>query len=194
MKGKAKVSEIPLYSNCESVFTISLDRKQRKHTNVPKAGMPSSLHPSIIPAFPPLFDVMNTTSGPHDVYTSLINFITSGRFPRSFESQSVYCVAGRLTPISVEIVGPNVFSWSEPIQMRYQSGLCRQLESAAPSPVPVQTRIPRLYILVVFETPANLSWRVQRWVGGLSTRDWVKSPWAPQMRQCDSELVPSLFR
>ena len=80
------------------------------------------------------------------------------------------------------IVGPNVFSWSEPIHIRNQFGLCqknisverrkreflngsflredgmrtwRHVDSAAPRPVPVQTRIPRLYKYDVFETPAN---------------------------------------
>ena len=32
---------------------------------------------------------------------------------------------------------------------------CMHVERAAPSPVPVQTRIPRLYSVDVFETPAN---------------------------------------
>jgi len=92
--------------------------------------------------------------------------------------------------MSPEIVGPKVFSWSEPdrrssfqhiekplrdtripIQIKYlyivnfdilrlvkltdQSGDCMQVDKAAPIPVPVQIRIPRLYSLDELETPAS---------------------------------------
>lgn len=91
--------------------------------------------------------------------------------------------------ISPEIVDPNVFSCSEPIQIRYlyvinenmrtphdQKFLpvwalckylrakslcvvigrtCRHVESAAPIPVPVHTRMPLRYSVEEFETPAN---------------------------------------
>lgn len=36
---------------------------------------------------------------------------------------------------------------------------CRHVESAAPRPVPVHTRIPRLYSVEVFDTPANYKTR-----------------------------------
>lgn len=48
--------------------------------------------------------------------------------------------------MSAEMVGPKVRSWSDPIQMKNQLGLCIHVESAAPMPVPVQMRIPRLNI------------------------------------------------
>jgi hypothetical protein len=57
--------------------------------------------------------------------------------------------------INPEIVGPKVFSWSLPIQIRNQFGLCMHVESAAPIPVPVHMRTPRLYRVDVLETPAN---------------------------------------
>ena len=46
--------------------------------------------------------------------------------------------------INPEIVGPNVFSWSLPIQIKNQLGLWIHVDSAAPIPVPVQIRTPRL--------------------------------------------------
>lgn len=69
------------------------------------------------------------------------------------------------------MVGPNVFSWSEPIQIRNlenyyycevslegrgtcQFGSWMQVDSAAPMPVPVQMRIPRLNIADACPTPA----------------------------------------
>jgi hypothetical protein len=87
-----------------------------------------------------------------------------------------------LSWMSFEMVGPNVFSWSEPIQIRYQSGLWMHVDRAAPRPVPVQMRMPRLYSVDVFETPANLSSRVQIFFGGSTTRLLVKSPCTPQIR------------
>jgi len=54
------------------------------------------------------------------------------------------------------MVGPNVRSWSEPIQMRNQSWLWMQVESAAPMPVPVQMRMPRLNMAEAWPTPASL--------------------------------------
>jgi hypothetical protein len=89
------------------------------------------------------------------LYASLTSFITSGRPPRARLSHRQSRSGPRLSWIRREIVGPNVFSWSDPIQMRYQSGDWRQVDSAAPSPVPVHMRIPRLYNVDVFETPAN---------------------------------------
>lgn len=41
------------------------------------------------------------------------------------------------------------------ITRTYQYGDWRHVERAAPIPVPVQIRIPRLYSVDVFETPAN---------------------------------------
>lgn len=41
----------------------------------------------------------------------------------------------------------------------YQYGDWRHVESAAPIPVPVQMRMPRLYRVDVFETPANYARR-----------------------------------
>lgn len=42
--------------------------------------------------------------------------------PLAFESQSVTREGSSFLWIRLEIVGPNVFSWSEPIQMRYLHG------------------------------------------------------------------------
>jgi hypothetical protein len=52
------------------------------------------------------------------------------------------------------MVGPKVFSWSEPIQIRNQFGDWMHVESAAPMPVPVQMRMPRLNIAEAWPTPA----------------------------------------
>ena len=52
------------------------------------------------------------------------------------------------------MVGPNVRSWSEPIQIRNQLGDWMQVESAAPMPVPVQMRIPRVNMADAWPTPA----------------------------------------
>lgn len=42
------------------------------------------------------------------------------------------------------------------------------MESAAPIPVPVQIRIPRLYRVDVFETPANCA-HVSMWAGNTAS-------------------------
>lgn len=72
--------------------------------------------------------------------------MVSGRPPRFFESHSIIRSGSMCLWMRPVIVGPNVFSWSEPIQMRNQSGLWMQVESAAPMPVPVQILMPRLNI------------------------------------------------
>jgi len=41
------------------------------------------------------------------------------------------------------------------VKLTDQSGDCMQVDKAAPIPVPVQIRIPRLYSLDEFETPAS---------------------------------------
>ncbi len=48
-----------------------------------KAGMPAALQPSMISLLPAQFEVMKTTSAPHESYASLTSFITSGRPPIS---------------------------------------------------------------------------------------------------------------
>lgn len=140
----------------------------------------------------------------HDLYTSLRIFIVSGRPPRALESQSSNRSGSTCRWMSPLMVGPNVFSWSEPVFARsHKVNLCRlntrrsaekcaftyrsrsrtctvgeavcqrynyaapvgrrahqfgdwmHVERAAPMPVPVQIRIPRLYRVEVFEMPAN---------------------------------------
>lgn len=139
----------------------------------------------------------------HDLYTSFRIFIVSGRPPRALESQSSNRSGSTCRWMSPLMVGPNVFSWSEPVFARsHKVNLCRlmrrsaekafprtdpdqepaqwgeavcqrynyaapvgrrahqfgdwmHVERAAPMPVPVQIRIPRLYRVEVFEMPAN---------------------------------------
>lgn len=43
------------------------------------------------------------------------------------------------------------------MEKAHQFGDCMHVDKAAPIPVPVQIRIPRLYNFDVFETPANYS-------------------------------------
>ena len=57
------------------------------------------------------------------------------------------------------MVGPKVRSWSDPIQMRNQLGDWMQVESAAPIPVPVQMRMPRVNMAEAWPTPAVLDVR-----------------------------------
>ena len=126
-------SEVPKRSLYRSQ-KISRSNTRYKRTN---AGIPSNLQPSIICRFPCRFDVINTTSAPHDWYASLISFITSGRppttkwcmqqsmqnnlsiIPRFLESHSVMRSGPKFRLMRDDMVGPNVFSWSEPIQIRY---------------------------------------------------------------------------
>lgn len=53
-----------------------------RKSRLTNAGMPASLQPSIISLFPWKLEVIKTTSAPHETYTSLINFIVSGRPPK----------------------------------------------------------------------------------------------------------------
>jgi hypothetical protein len=126
---------------------------QKSHS-VPKACSPSLRHPCIISSFPVAFDVMKTTSAPNRVHVSRSNAMVSGRPPRFFESQSIMRSGSMCFLIRFVMVGPKVFSWSDPIQMRNQSGDWMQVESAAPMPVPVQMRMPRLNMAEAWPTPA----------------------------------------
>ena len=94
------------------------------------------------------------TSAPKLSHTSLRSFTVSGRPPLFFESQRIIRSGSILLWISPVIVGPKVFSWSEPIQIRNQLGLWMQVDNAAPMPVPVQMRIPRLNMAEAWPTPA----------------------------------------
>lgn len=142
------VSQLSGTYEATSLFVAAKKRKKGKRNKEEirrtKAGMPACLHPSISSALPWKFDVMKTTSALKLLYASFTSFSVSGLPPLCLESQRVIRSGSMPFLISPEIVGPNVFSWSEPIQMRYQSLLCRHVERAAPSPVPVHTRIPRL--------------------------------------------------
>lgn len=53
------------------------------------------------------------------------------------------------------MVGPKVFSWSDPIHIKNQLGDWMHVERAAPIPVPVQIRMPRLNIAEACPTPAG---------------------------------------
>lgn len=63
-----------------------------------------------------------------------------------------------------------------PIHIRYQSGDCRHVERAAPIPVPVQIRIPRLYRVEVLETPANWWKRWEGWNVGMGYFHYLQFP------------------
>lgn len=77
-----------------------------------------SRHPCIISSFPFMLDVMKITSAPKLFQVSFRSCIVSGRPPRSFVSHSIIRSGSMLSWMSREIVDPNVFIWSEPIQMR----------------------------------------------------------------------------
>lgn len=74
--------------------------------------------PCIISSLPCLFEVIKMTSAPKLSYVSFRSCTVSGRPPRFFESQRIILSGSMLLWIRPEMVGPNVFSWSEPIQMR----------------------------------------------------------------------------
>lgn len=132
-----------------------------------------SRHPCIISSFPFMLDVMKMTSAPKLFQVSLRSCIVSGRPPRSLVSHSIIRSGSMLSWMSREIVDPNVFSWSEPIQMRnlertinhrsagwkcgytYQFLLWMHVDRAAPMPVPVQTRIPLLNMAEACPIPAT---------------------------------------
>jgi hypothetical protein len=94
------------------------------------------------------------TSAPQLFHVSLSSWTLSGLPPRFFESQRIILSGSMCFLMRPVMVGPKVRSWSEPIQMRNQSGLWMHVESAAPMPVPVQMRMPRLYIAEAWPTPA----------------------------------------
>jgi hypothetical protein len=97
---------------------------------------------------------MNMTSAPNLVHVSFKSSIESGRPPRFFESQRIIRSGSMCFLIRPVMVGPKVFSWSDPIQIRNQFELWIQVDSAAPIPVPVQMRIPLLKIAEACPTPA----------------------------------------
>jgi hypothetical protein len=134
----ARYAQILILSN----HHLSLP-SQKSH-NVPKACNPSFRHPCIISSLPCALLVINTTSAPNRVHVSLSNAIVSGRPPRFLESHRIMRSGSMCLCISPVMVGPKVRSWSDPIQIRNQSGDWMHVESAAPMPVPVQMRIPRL--------------------------------------------------
>lgn len=117
---------------------------------------------------------MKMTSAPKLCHVSFSSCTESGLPPRFFESHRIMRSGSMLSWMRRDIVGPNVLSWSEPIQMRnlirmlddksdvvekksvcnYQLGFWIQVDKAAPIPVPVQIRIPRLNIADAWPTPA----------------------------------------
>ena len=77
----------------------------------------------------------------------------SVRFP---SLQSVPSFSGRTDPDQVPV--PDWSVWSRRcvnLEVSHQWGDWRQVDNAAPMPVPVHIRTPRLYSVEVFETPAN---------------------------------------
>ena len=54
------------------------------------AGIPASMHPSMISWLPCGFDVTKTTSALHDLYISFTSLIVSGRPPMTADSKSKY--------------------------------------------------------------------------------------------------------
>ena len=103
-----------------------------------------SRHPCIISSLPWRLEVIKMTSAPKLCQVSLRSLTLSGRPPRFLESQRIMRSGSMYFVMRPVMVGPNVFSWSDPIQIRNQLGLWMQVERAAPMPVPVQMRIPRL--------------------------------------------------
>jgi hypothetical protein len=157
LRGRSEVPERALERRAKSAGSGC--RAQARHTN---AGIFSARQPSMSSLLPFQFDVMKTTSARQSRYALRTSFIRSGRppararaasaseanakephAPRALESHSIMRSGGMLRRTRSAIAGPNVRSWSEPTQMRNQSGDCRHVESAAPTPVPVQTRTPR---------------------------------------------------
>ena len=63
------------------------------------------------------------------------------------------------------------------MKVSHQSGDCMQVDNAAPIPVPVHIRMPRLYSVEVFETPANWESVTDRPCG--SVKDGLGSPSIP---------------
>lgn len=133
---------------------IAFDYQVQKSHSVPKACSPAARQPCIISSLPCKFDVMKITSAPNRSHVSLRSSIVSGRPPRFFESQRIIRSGSICLWMRPVIVGPNVRSWSEPIHIRNQFGLWMQVDRAAPIPVPVQIRIPRLNIAEACPTPA----------------------------------------
>ena len=111
-------------------------------------------HPCIISSFPCILLVMKITSALQETHVSFNNFIVSGRPPRFLLSHSIMRSGSILLCISADTVGPNVRSWSDPIQIRNQFGDWMHVESAAPMPVPVQIRMPRVNMADALPTPA----------------------------------------
>ena len=74
--------------------------------------------PCIISSLPCMFEVMKITSAPKLFHVSLRSCMVSGRPPRFFESQRIILSGSMCLWTRPDIVGPKVFSWSEPIQMR----------------------------------------------------------------------------
>lgn len=151
--------------------------------------------PCIISSLPFMLEVMKMTSAPKLSHVSLSSCTVFGRPPRFFESQRIILSGSILLWIRPAIVGPKVFSWSEPIQIRnlwrhqnkvqesrplaYQFLLWMQVDSAAPIPVPVQIRIPFLNIADACPTPAIIVQQMLR----LRMIEDTHRTWAPESIQ-----------
>lgn len=74
--------------------------------------------PCIISSLPCLLEVMKMTSAPKLVHVSLRSCMLSGLPPRFFVSHKIILSGSMCLWMRPVIVGPKVFSWSEPIHIR----------------------------------------------------------------------------
>src|SRR3569833_2260337 len=84
--------------------------------------------PCIISSLPCMLEVMKMTSAPQLSQVSFRSFTVSGRPPRFFESQRIIRSGSMCFCIRPAIVGPNVLSWSDPIQIKNLDGYVRNQE------------------------------------------------------------------